>query len=660
MRVKFLIAVLMLAASFASFAEEKAAIEPAAAEVLEKHVAAIGGRDAWAAVRNYRIVSESETFGITRKTTRIEEPATGRFHIATEAPDGKSELAFDGTNIWRKTAYHRAILPPDAPEALSAKRVRQYDLKTYRTHGLAYRRMPDETIDGKRYLVVTTTQKDEQDRDVPVRYVFDAETHLLFRTVRGAAVQQITTYSDYRKAGDVTVAFASTSETPQIKSANRVKEWVANVAFEPSIFAFGETAEQAAPKITKATVRPRFDLKPDDPVTEELRTAAFDAVWNKINDSYWDPTFGGKEWKAIGDTYRARLGSAKTSRQLHELLHEMTNQLGQTHFRVRGPENTVTLSSTGTGGRGSLGMRVRAVDGQIVVTDVEPDRAAAKAGIKKGFAVVKVNGKTVQELAAKMKEKEPALAARPDILLQRAAVEDFNGKAGEVVELDLLDHEDRPLHLSVARSEVPLSDMSKVEFESKRLGDGKIGYIRFDSFFGDVIAKTRAALDTMGDAHTVILDLRGNGGGAGDIAPSVAAMFASSKGTLGASRFRYSTREFSYEPAANAFTGKLIVLVDSGSASTSEVLTGALQETGRAMLIGTRTRGAVLPSLAEILPTGGLLQYVVSDFRTPKGVVLEGRGLYPDVEVKTSRADIIAGRDVVLERAVEEASRAAR
>ncbi|HEX8253134.1 MAG TPA: S41 family peptidase, partial [Thermoanaerobaculia bacterium] len=190
--------------------------------------------------------------------------------------------------------------------------------------------------------------------------------------------------------------------------------------------------------------------------------------------------------------------------------------------------------------------------------------------------------------------------------------------------------------------------------------DGKIGYIRFDSFFGDVIAKTRAALETMRDAHTVILDLRGNGGGAGDIAPSVAAMFASSKGTLGASRFRYSTREFSYEPAPNAFTGKLIVLVDSGSASTSEVLTGALQESGRAMLIGTRTRGAVLPSLPELLPTGGMLQHVVSDFRTPKGVVLEGRGLYPDVEVKTSRADIIAGRDPVLDRAVEEASRAAR
>ncbi|HEX8253948.1 MAG TPA: PDZ domain-containing protein, partial [Thermoanaerobaculia bacterium] len=466
--MKFLIAVLMLATAFA-FAEEQPAIEPAAAEVLEKHIAAIGGRDAWAAVRNYRTVSENEMFGVVRKTTRIEEPSTGRFHIVTESPEGKNEFASDGTNVWSKSAYQRMILPPDGPEALGAKRVRQYDLKTYRAHGVAYRRLPDETIDGKRYLVVTAAQKDEQDRDVPVRYLFDAETYLLFRTVRGAAIQQITTYSDYRKVGDVTVAFASTSETPQMKSANRVKEWVANVTIEPSIFAFGETAETNAPKITKTTVRPRFDLKPDDPVSDELRTATFDAVWNKINDSYWDPTFGGKDWKAIGDTYRARLGEAKTSRQLHELLHEMTNQLGQTHFRVRGPESTVTLASTGTGSRGSLGMRVRAIDGQIVVTEVEPDRAAAKAGIKKGFAVVKVNGKTIAELAAKMKEKEPALAARPDLLLQRGAVEDFNGKAGEVVELDLLDHEDRPLHLSVPRSVVPLTDMAKIEFESKRL-----------------------------------------------------------------------------------------------------------------------------------------------------------------------------------------------
>jgi len=70
-------------------------------------------------------------------------------------------------------------------------------------------------------------------------------------------------------------------------------------------------------------------------------------------------------------------------------------------------------------------------------------------------------------------------------------------------------------------------------------------------------------------------------------------------------------------------------------------------------VIGATTAGAVLPSLVELLPTGGALIHVISNFQTPKGIVLEGRGVRPDVSIKPTRADLLTGRDTILQRAIE-------
>jgi carboxyl-terminal processing protease len=93
------------------------------------------------------------------------------------------------------------------------------------------------------------------------------------------------------------------------------------------------------------------------------------------------------------------------------------------------------------------------------------------------------------------------------------------------------------------------------------------------------------------------------------------------------------------------------ILTDELSASTSEVMAGGLQDLKRARTVGGRTAGMVLPSMVERLPGGIRLQYAVADFRTPNGVLLEGRGVQPDVPVIETRTDLAAGRDPVLEAA---------
>ncbi|HEX7706884.1 MAG TPA: S41 family peptidase [Thermoanaerobaculia bacterium] len=663
-----------------------------ASDILGRYVAAIGGEKAWKEIANIRTTSETETFGIKRRITRLEEPHTGRFHASSEGPEGIYETGFDGESVWRRAAWGSGILPENDWQGQIMRRWRDRQVRSWRLDPSAYRSAPDETVEGKRYRVVTTTQPDEAGKETLVRHYFDPASGLLERTVRGNlgnALQATTIYSDYRAVGGVRVPFLTISENPQSRSVTTLLEWEANVDVAESLYSYQERVASGAqePKgidaSTTRVVRPGDPLPPEvakmieearkanpgavttvirntqpaaGELSESLRRETFDMVWNTINDSYWDPTFGGKDWQAIGDTHRPRAMAAKDSKEFHEVLNEMVNQLGQTHFRVLGPDRTRTIGST-RALPGTLGLSHRAIDGQLVITKVEDDQPAAKGGIETGFVITHVNGRPVAELQAELIGREPVLALRPDAALSRAAGLQMGGDAGGVVELTFLDRDDRTVTKKLTRAERALSTMNRLEFESRWLEEGTIGYVRLSSFFGDAADRLRAALEEMRDAETIIFDLRGNSGGAGDLAPTIAGMFAREAGSLGISRLRHGTREFDYEPAPQAFTGELILLVDGGSASTSEVFAGGLQESGRATIIGSTTRGGVLPSLAALLPTGGALQHVISDFQTPKGVVLEGRGVLPDIEVTSSRADLITGRDPVLDRAVKEAKR---
>src|SRR4029079_2869049 len=124
--------------------------------------------------------------------------------------------------------------------------------------------------------------------------------------------------------------------------------------------------------------------------------------------------------------------------------------------------------------------------------------------------------------------------------------------------------------------------------------------------------------------------------------------------SLGTMKMREGELKFIFFPQPGAYTGTVVILVDGESASTSEIFAGGLQELGRATVIGERSVGAALPSVFQRLPTGALFQYAIADFKTPKGVLIEGRGVIPNVEVKWNRASLLNGRDIQLESAIEQ------
>ncbi len=336
----------------------------------------------------------------------------------------------------------------------------------------------------------------------------------------------------------------------------------------------------------------------------------------------------------------------------------MIGELRRSHFKVLPPDNVRTIGSqAGKVKQGSVGLKLRWIDAQLLVVDVDEDSHAYAAGIRKGFAVTKINNKTPDEIYAAYKQKNTGFQFREELGRTRAAGEQLAGKADAKVELEVLNEKNAPLRLTLARKERPLN--SGNGFTSKLL-DQNTGYIKFDIFLGDVLEKFQAAVREFRNTKALIIDLRGNPGGIGQLAPAIASSISATDGSLGSFQFRYQTQSMAYKgTGANAYKGRIMLLVDESSGSTSEVFAGGLQESGRATVIGATTAGAVLPSIPALLPTGGALVYVVSNFQTPKGIVLEGRGVNPDVAVKPSRADLLAGRDTVLQRAIELAASSA-
>jgi C-terminal processing protease CtpA/Prc len=193
----------------------------------------------------------------------------------------------------------------------------------------------------------------------------------------------------------------------------------------------------------------------------------------------------------------------------------------------------------------------------------------------------------------------------------------------------------------------------RVYFESRRLPGGA-GYLHFNEFLDPVsiMPQVEAAMKEFANAPGIVLDLRGNPGGIGIMAMGIAGFFVGEQGKkLGEMKMREVTLKFVIYPRAEVFEGPLAILVDSGSASTSEILAQGMQDLGRARIFGTPTAGAALPSDIVRLPNGDGFQYAQASYTSEKGKVLEGAGVTPDEIVRQTRDDLSAGRDPVAEAA---------
>jgi carboxyl-terminal processing protease len=410
------------------------------------------------------------------------------------------------------------------------------------------------------------------------------------------------------------------------------------------------------------------------PVQVQIRQDIFTAAWTAVRDKDFDRTLAGLDWDGLRAKYQPLAMAAPDESTFYRFLDEMLAALGQSHLEVHGPgedgegklEETAPSRKPGTPDIvdvgtdvGDPGIVVRLIEGKPTVSRVRPGSSAERAGLRPGYLVTHIGGRAVDALPQVVRALRPV---EERFRLRGRAARLLSGLVGSKVSVRFLDggdvaHEAMLMRDPPERSAVQALLMPPVVPEVRVSHSGDVGIIAFNFFLLEpILAEVKKAIEGFrrSGAKAVILDLRGNPGGFGGMAIPVAACLVSKETNLGTIQFRDFANSLVAAPSLGTkpFMGKVIILTDEGSASTSEILAAGLQEAKRAVVVGDNTVGAALGSTIEALPGGAVMQIPVAGFKTPKGVAIEGRGVQPDRRVLETRAALLAGRDPVLDEAL--------
>ncbi len=388
----------------------------------------------------------------------------------------------------------------------------------------------------------------------------------------------------------------------------------------------------------------------------QLNIESFEKVWTTIRDKHWERNPGGLDWQAIHAEYRPKIEQAASTEQARQVMRDMLARLHQTHFAIF-PGNVYEDVGGAVMGGGTPGLETRVLEGQAVVTSIDPGSSAERAGVHPGWVVTRAGDKDLAPMIRKLQ----AVPELHELTLERAVEAALSGPEGGDLAVTFLDGDGRQRTMNLrlgpprgAPSRFGNLPVEYVWFESKKIGN--IGYVRFNLFLdlARVMGEFGKAVTGCRGCDGFIIDLRGNPGGIGGMAMGMAGFLVEKPDEkLGTMYMRDNSLKFVINPRAGAFDGPLAVLVDGCSASTSEIFAGGLQDLGRARIFGTKTAAAALPSAIEKLPNGDGFQYAIANYISEGGKALEGNGVTPDVTVKLTRAALLAGRDPVIDAAVE-------
>ncbi len=269
---------------------------------------------------------------------------------------------------------------------------------------------------------------------------------------------------------------------------------------------------------------------------------------------------------------------------------------------------------------GGLGIEVTMENGLVKVVSPIDDTPAFRAGLKPGDYITHLDGEAVLGLTL------------------NDAVDRMRGKVGEDISLTIRRIDEEAFDVTITRAVI------KIESVRSRL-EGDFGYLRITSFSqqadkGITKAMSKLVAEKGDDLKGIILDLRNNPGGLLDQAIAVSDAFMD-KGEIVSTRSRNAadTQRFNARPGDLTNGLPIVVLINGGSASASEIVAGALQDHGRAIILGTQSFGK--GSVQTIIPLGkhGAMRLTTARYYTPSGTSIQGTGITPDILVEQARVE---------------------
>ena len=417
------------------------------------------------------------------------------------------------------------------------------------------------------------------------------------------------------------------------------------------------------------------------PVAPGLGRTTFDSVWNQVNRTYYDTTFGGLDWRGVHAELAPAADTVSTMGDLRELLGGMLTRLGESHLGIIPGEAVPERGEQPpSGAAGYSGIVLRLVDGEVLVARVDSGSPAERAGVRPGWKLLRTTRDTAAVLMSRVLALEEGSTERREaatgvVSLLQARLR--YGTPGDTVRAVFADGSDAEVESAI---ELGTSTGSVVQFGNlppmlatlthRRLataGSGCISYVHLGIWMPVAMPALERAVDSDSMCAGLVLDLRGNPGGVAGLVMRIGGLLLDEPTHLGTMQTRTSTLRFAVTPRrvrpggelTTPYAGNVALLVDEFSMSTSEIVAASLQEVGRVRVFGTPTPGLALPAGMVRLPTGDVLLHVVADYRTPAGRRVEHEGVIPDEEVPLRRAELLEGRDAALEAAVAWISAAA-
>lgn len=342
-----------------------------------------------------------------------------------------------------------------------------------------------------------------------------------------------------------------------------------------------------------------------------------DEVWQIINRQYVDGTFNKLDWQAVRREYLNKSYSNK--QEAYKSIREMLKKLGDPYTRFMDPEEFKNMQVDTSGELTGIGIQIGLDEKTKKLTVIAPieDTPAAKAGILAKDIITKINGKSTEGMDTNQ------------------AVSLIRGEAGTPVNLTVLRNgQEKQFNITRAKIEI-----HPVEYSQKQTPAGNLGYIRLKQFSANAGKEMQQAIRNLESKQVAgyVLDLRNNPGGLLFSSVEIARMWINN-GTIVSTKDRLSEVE---REVANgrALTNKpLVVIVDKGSASASEILSGALQDNKRAVIVGSQTFGKGLVQSVRPLDDGSGLAVTIAKYYTPNNRDINKHGIDPDVKVDLTSA----------------------
>ena len=285
-----------------------------------------------------------------------------------------------------------------------------------------------------------------------------------------------------------------------------------------------------------------------------------------------------------------------------------------------------------TGEFGGLGIQITSDRGAVRVISPIDDTPADRAGIKAGDYITHIDDEPVFDLTLNQ------------------AVKKMKGKPGTKVKLTIISGDNEPKTITLKRA---IIKVKSIKFEEKQLADAdtdapKIGYIRISDFGATTAKDLREAIKSLEKKKVIgyVLDVRNNPGGYLTAAIDVSDAFLDG-GEIVSTRGKNKTDiDRSFAKPGDLTGGKpLVVLINHGSASASEIVAGAIQDNKRGIIMGSQSFGKGSVQQQKPLGDGTAIHITIARYYTPSGTSIQNTGITPDVEVLQSKVEVIEKRE---------------